>query len=244
MCLGPELIAGLSGLASAAGGASTLVPLGLGIGTSVLGGELQANSQRQQQEQELNQNLAAEQGRNAVLQRFLATQKQYQGQNQEVLNTAVSNDTQPKLAAAQAADEAQREQGANSAVQGVITPNIAPPSSTGSTVTQSDLNARTAAALGRASAITNANATLGAYGDANAYMRNSALDAQRKIGTTNEFAQGDAALLGPEQQFADFSARVGNPIQPVSTWGSAIQGLGNVFGALAGSRRYNPLIGA
>lgn len=243
ICLGPELAAGIASAASAAGGALTLVPLGLGLGTSVIGGELQANSQRQQQEQQLNQNLAAEEAKNQVLQKFLGQQKEYQAQNQNQINTAVSNDSQPKLAATQAADAAQRVQGADSAVQGVITPNIAPPSSTGSTATQNDLNARAAAGLGRAAAVTGADATLGAYGDANAYMRNSALDAGRKIGTTNDFAQGDYGLLPSEQQFADFGARVSNPVRPVSPFGADVSALGNIFAALSGAGKFKNVFG-
>jgi hypothetical protein len=244
MCLGPDIAAGIGALASAAGGASTLVPLGLGLGTSLLGGQMTANAQRQQQEQQLNQNLAAEQGRNAVLQNFLKTQKDYQANNQSELNTAIAADAQPKLAADQAASTASRMQNADNSVSNVITPNVAPPSSTGSTTEQNDLNARTAAGIGRAAAVTGANATLGAYGDTNAAMTNSALTAGRGIDTTNSFARGDAALLPSEQQFADFSARAQNPVQPVSTWGSSLSGLGNVFAALGGSGRLKNVFGA
>lgn len=34
------------------------------------------------------------------------------------------------------------------------------------------------------------------------------------------------------------SRRVGNPVNPVSTYGSATQGIGNVFSALAGARKF------
>lgn len=237
MC-GPELIALAGTAASAAGGASTLIPLGLGVGSSLIGGQLQANAQRQQEEQQLNQNLQAEYARNQVLQRFLATQKGYQKENQGVLDTTIDKASQPKLAATQAAGEASRIAGADSTVAGGITANVAPPSSTGSNVTQNDLNARTQAGLGRARASTGAAAKLGAYSDANSYLGNNAIDAGRRIGTTNEFSRGDAALLPSQQQFADFEARVGNRIDPLSTYGSTIQGLGNVFAALAGTRRY------
>lgn len=234
MCLGPEILAGIGGLS---GLASTALPLVGSLATSLIGGQLQASSQREQQNEQLNQNLAAESARNATLQRFLAQQEEYQSTNQKTLDSTIADASQPKVAGVQAADATQRMQNADSAVKGVITPNIAPPSATGSNLVQNDLNARVAAGQGRATAQTNAAATLGAYGDVNAYLHNSALNAERQIGTTNDFARGDAALLPSEQQFAEFEARAGAPINPVSTFGSGVQGLGNVFAALAGSRR-------
>jgi hypothetical protein len=241
MCLGPELL----GAAAAGGGlsASSVIPLALSLGTSVIGGQMQASAQKEQQDQQAQQALAQEQARNSVLQQFLQTQKQYQQNNDAQLNTAITADTKPKLAATQTNAVNSRIQNADSSVANTITPNVAPSSPTGSTFNQNDLSARTGTALNNAGAVTRAGATLGGYTDANAAMVNSAIAAGRNIDTTNSFARGDAALLPAEQQFASEEAILQNPIYPVSTTGSAIQGLGNVFSSLARRGGSTPLFG-
>lgn len=220
-----------------------VLPLVLGLATSVIGGQMQASAARRQQGAALNQSLAASQARNAVLQRFLAQQREYQEQNRGVLNDTIGRASQPNLAGAQSAGLAGRIAYAGDAVDQGTTSNVAPPSFTGSQIAQNDLNERTAAGLGRARDNTRASATAGAYEDANAYLGNNALNAGRKIGTTNEFSRGDAGLLPSQQEFAEFMARTGNPIYPMSTWGQGIQGLGNVFASLAGPKSSNSLFG-
>jgi len=231
-CLGPEI---LGGLAAAGGGlsASSVIPLALSVGTSVIGGQMQANAQKQQQDQQAQQSLAQEQAKNNVLQQFLQTQKVYQQDNQNQINTAIGSDTQPKVAQTQTNAVNSRIQNADSSVGDVIKPAVAPTTPTGSTFNQGDLTARQNAGIGNAKAVTDAAATLGGYTDENAAMKNTYLDAARNVDTTNEFSRGDYALLGPEQQFAAEEAVLQNPVYPVSTTGQAIQGLGNVFGALA-----------
>jgi cellobiose-specific phosphotransferase system component IIB len=236
-CLGPEILGGLAAAGGGGLGASSIIPLVASLGTSVLGGQMQAQAQQQQRDQQMQQNLAQEQARNSVLQNFLQTEKTYQQNNQNQLNTAIDADTQPKIAQTHTNAVNSRIQNADSSVGDVIKPAVAPTTPTGSTFNQNDLTARQNAGLQNAKAVTDARATYGGYSDASAAMQNSALQATRNIDTTNSFAQGDYALLGPSQEFAAEEAALQNRVYPVSTTGQVVSGLGNVFASLAGRNR-------
>jgi hypothetical protein len=210
--------------------------LGTGILGSVGGGIMQNKAMQTQQGQQLNQNLAAEEARNQTLQRFLQTQKGYQKDNTGVLNSTIAGVQPGAVAGAQSSATQNRSTAANQAIDNGIQTTQAPPiSGAGSSVVQGAMNDRSNAAIGTAKAGAAAQSAVGSYGDENTNMNLQGQDAARKIDTTNSFARGDAALLPYEQQLADFQARVSNPVNPASTMGSAVEGLGNVFASLAGS---------
>jgi hypothetical protein len=226
-------LAGTAG--TALGGASTLVPLAAGVGTSLIGGEMSAQAAKTQQEQQLNQNLAAEMARNGVLNQFLAKQNQYQAQNNASLKPAVAAVAPAAVTQNQAQDATSRINAANSTINAGTAPSPVAPLPNSPAILQDTMNARSAAGIDKAKADAGAGAQLGSYGDENTNIGLSNQTAGRAIDTTNSFARGDANMLQNQQQLAGFQAQVGNPVYPASTMGSAVSGLGNVFATLAGS---------
>lgn len=106
----------------------------------------------------------------------------------------------------------------------------APIAADASPASRSDLAKRMLTVYDGATSRAKALGTLGGYSDA--WMKNN-LDntqASRDIGTTNSYAEGRKALVGPEGDMAAAAA-----YQPPSIWGPLLSGAGSIASAAGGA---------
>lgn len=197
----------------------------------------------QQQAAQRNQkNQAIADSREAAKRREIMAQtreklKAHSAENQQNVKRTVDKVDQSGLTQQQA-EQTRAQQAAE--IQ-KTTPATAAPALGGSTpeIVQNEMAARQGRAAADVAQRGQAQAKLAGFGDMLFANDLSAQDTARRVDTVNNFARGDLEILPAEQDLAAYMTRT-VPRAAGSPLGSALQGLGQLGGAVAGSGVLRP----
>lgn len=234
MCLGPELLIGAS---LAAGGAGLSA---FGQAKNNKGAKKNAMAEAWGNTQQRQQDLAEMQLRNRIAREYMGRQQGYADQNRVEFNTALGG----MGAAAQGKDYDQAVSARKTFAEGLFAPTQLPELGAADGLTRATYDARYAKAGEDSRAHAARAAELSAYGDVQGKTARATADLGRKIDTTNNFARGDAALLGADQDLQAFQIR--RPIRVPSyntNGGDWMKALGGAMGQMGGSMMggFNPM---
>lgn len=233
MCLGPELLIGAALTAGGAGLSATGQAKNNKAAKKNAAAETWGNIQQTQQD------LAEMQLRNRVAREYMDKQRGYADQNRADFNTALGG----MGAEAQGRDYGQAVEARKTFAEGLFTPAQLPELGAADGLTRSTYKDSYAKAGDESKAHAARAAELAAYGDVQGKTGRAAADLGRKIDTTNNFARGDAALLGADQDLQAFQIR--RPIRVPSyntNGGDWMKALGGAMGQMGGSMMggFNP----
>jgi hypothetical protein len=183
---------------------------------------------------EANNNAQSEMlARNNVLNSFLQKQTAHRKNNEAALTKRVE-DMAPQ-ANQQKIDNAVAGRGATIDATTSAPPSDVPLTGSAPKVVKDTVAGALSKAFGEATDAAKAKAKVSGYGDMMLDNQFGIGDTERQIGTTNNFARGEAALLPSQQELAGFAAR-----KPSTGIGQIIQAAGQVGSMYAGSQAGRP----
>jgi hypothetical protein len=215
----------------------SLGALAIGTGASIGGGMLTRGAQAEQQQQQMNENLASAGVRNQMLLNFLNQQRKYQDQNSAAFKPITAAIDPTTFRAAQATDTANRTNAGTTAINDFTgaAPAVATTGTDPNNQVQAEIARRSGVETGKSLRDVGNEAKLKGFGDVFGDLGLTTNDAARKIDTTNSFARTDASLLPEQQQLA--AAPFSQPVpQTGSALGSILSGVGNIAATFGGSR--------
>ena len=209
-------------------------PVSIGIG--LLGAGLSAAGSLSAASAAGRNATARSNARNSVLREQLVKQRAYRDQNYKDFDQTMTGYSQPAQAQRLQENTDNRATAQTAAINNVAsTASDVPTSSSAPPVVGNEFAKRIGDALAVSRSRAMASSALGGYGD---QWNFNSLDNQRlgqKLDTTNNFARGQAALLGPMQDLAEFSATKA-PDPNAALTGS----FGKLLTGAAGAGWFNP----
>lgn len=213
------------------------------LGTSFVGGRMNAENNAKTQEaqwqaqlQQTQQQAEEAAARNAVRDQYETLMQGHAATNQNTLDNELASFTPAAQAAATTNATAARGNmiSANIDDGSTAMPQLGPNDSPAVAKAFQDAYA---SKLGEARSTGAAGATLGGVGDTWGANARTQSDAGRNLGTENSIARTEISNLPSAQDFAGFQTKriINMPNAPNNTIGNLLQGLGTLGGAVAGS---------